>query len=569
MSLRVCLAQINATVGDINGNAVKILDYTNRAAGLDADIVVFPELALCGYPPEDLLLKPDFIKASEKKLLEIAKVKLPVLSVIGFPFCQDHKIYNAAALIYNGRIVDIYKKIFLPNYGVFDEKRYFDSGVKCSVISFGGEVKAGINICEDIWVPEGPQRAQSRLGGAGVIINLSSSPYYSRKIEEREILLSNRARENRAYVLYCNMTGGQDELVFDGGSMAFSPSGKILARGKQFDEDMVIVDIEASALRKKPSKSKALKIIRLPKPKEKLALAASNKIEPKLKTVSEIYLALTMGVKDYVRKNGFQKVILGLSGGIDSALTAAIAVDALGEENVIAITMPSEFTSRGTKTDSIRTAENLNIDLKEIPIGDVYHKYLKMFKKYFKSRPADITEENLQPRIRANILMAFSNKFGWLVLTTGNKSEVSTGYCTLYGDMAGGFDVLKDVPKMLVYELSEWRNRQGDGELIPKSTIKRAPTADLKRNQTDQDTLPPYDVLDKILALYVEKDLNYKDITAKGFDPKVVLRVINMVDRNEYKRRQSAPGVKITPKAFGKDRRLPISNAFPKNLLKI
>lgn len=541
-TLRVCLGQINSIVGDLEGNRDKIIGFIKRARELKADIIAFPELSLSGYPPEDLLLKPHFIAENKAKLLEIAKASTSIFSIVGLPYSDRNKLFNAAALIYNGKLLDIYKKIYLPNYGVFDEKRYFSHGERCDVVALNRKVKVGINICEDIWYPEGPQRIQVSRGGARAIINISASPYHAQKIELREKLLSQRAKENNAFMLYCNMVGGQDELVFDGGSLVFDAKGRLLARGKQFEEDMIVADLNLAD--------------------DNRAIYSVNKIEKKLGFLDEIYAALILGIKDYVRKNNFHKVVLGLSGGIDSALAAVLAKDALGRENVIALTMPSQYSSKATRQDAKKIADQLGIRLINVSISGIYKKYLSLLKNYFKGCKPDTAEENIQARIRGNLLMAFSNKFGWLVLTTGNKSEVSTGYCTLYGDMAGGFAVLKDVPKGLVYKLAEHRNRLERKEIIPKSVLLRAPSAELRKNQKDQDNLPPYPILDKIIDLYVEKDMSLEEIVKKGFNRYTADKVISMIDKNEYKRRQTPPGIKITPKAFGKDRRIPITNAF-------
>jgi len=570
-NLRICLAQINPIVGDLKGNSKKIISFIGEARNRKADIVVFPELCLSGYPPEDLLLKPHFIRDNETELNKIIRASKSIFSIVGFPYLDKGRLFNAAAMINNGRLVDVYKKVFLPNYGVFDEKRYFTNGETCNVVDFGSEFRIGVNICEDIWHADGPQRIQALQGGARAIINISASPYHSGKIEEREVELSRRAKENHAYIFYCNLTGAQDELVFDGGSLVFDNKGRLLARAKQFSEDLLSVDLSLDYLKfALPIKRKActclpissLKVSSLPEIKEKEWISTENRIEDKLKLPDEIYSALVMGAKDYVLKNNFKKVVLGLSGGIDSALTAVLAVDALGKDNVIALTMPSEFSSAGTKNDAKEVAKRLGIKLISVPIGNIYKKYLSSLKNPFKGYKLNITEENIQARIRGNLLMAFSNKFGWLVLTTGNKSEISTGYCTLYGDMAGGFAVLKDVPKGLVYELSRFRNTQGKKAVIPESVFTRPPTAELRKGQKDQDTLPPYPLLDKIIDLYIEKDMSLEEIVKKGLNRKIVTKVVSMIDGNEYKRRQAPPGIKITPKAFGRDRRMPITNHF-------
>ncbi|MEW6100736.1 MAG: NAD+ synthase [Candidatus Omnitrophota bacterium] len=568
--LRACLAQVNTTVGDISGNAEKIISCIREARKKNAGIVVFPELCLSGYPPEDLLLKPHFVAENKSALTRIARASTSILSIVGFPYAQKGKVFNAAALIYNTKLLGIYNKIYLPNYSVFDEKRYFAPGDYCHLISFGREVRIGFNICEDIWYPEGPQRTQAHLGGAQVIINISSSPYYAGKISLREKMLSQRARENGCFVLYCNSVGGQDELVFDGGSLAFDDKGGLVSRGKQFQEDLVTVDLDLSSLRQRQGVKKgmvfripkeSLRYLGLPEIRAKVRYPLVNKIEKRLKPLDEVYAALVLGLKDYVRKNNFKKVVFGLSGGIDSALTAVLAVDALGPDNVIALAMPSQYSSGGTKDDARIIAHNLKIKIISIPISGLYKDYLVVFNKYFKGTRPGIAEQNIQARIRGNILMAFSNKFGWLVLTTGNKSEISTGYCTLYGDTAGGFAVLKDVPKCLVYKLAGLANKIK--EIIPRSVFTRAPTAELKKNQKDQDSLPAYPLLDRVIELYVEKDKSFEDIMKMRFvDKKTLQKVILMVDRNEYKRRQSPPGIKITPKAFGKDRRMPITNAY-------
>ncbi|MFA5275824.1 MAG: NAD+ synthase [Candidatus Omnitrophota bacterium] len=569
--LRVCLAQINPTVGDIAGNSKKIIAFIEEAKAQQADIVVFPELSLSGYPPEDLLLKPHFIKENEIAIQKIAKTSKSIFSVVGYPCLDKGELFNAAALIYNGRLVDIYRKVFLPNYGVFDEQRYFSHGKVCNIVAFGRKLRIGVNICEDIWHAEGPQRTQALLGGAKILINISASPYHTKKIEEREEALRRRAKENNACIFYCNLVGGQDELIFDGGSLVFDDRGNLLARGKQFKEDLISLDLNLDDLRTPiPLKRKvnfylpaaSLKVKFLAELKEKKWASTENRIEKKLEFLDEIYSALALGIKDYVLKNNFSKVVLGLSGGIDSALTAVLAVDALGSDNVVALSMPSKFSTSETRKDARAIAKKLDIKLINVPIGNIYKAYLSSLKGHFKAYKLNTTEENIQARIRGNLLMAFSNKFGWLVLTTGNKSEISTGYCTLYGDMAGGFSVLKDVPKGLVYDLSRFRNKRGKKELIPKSVIDRAPTAELKRNQKDQDTLPPYPILDRIIDLYIEKDISLENIVKRGIDRRIAAKVISMIDRNEYKRRQASPGVKITPKAFGKDRRMPITNHF-------
>lgn len=527
--LRVGLAQVNSCVGDLEGNKEKIIQFIRKAKEGLCDIVVFPELAITGYPPEDLLLKKHFISDNLTALNAIVKQTFGIMAIVGFVDREKGKIFNAAAIINNGKLKGVYHKKKLPNYSIFDEKRYFEPGLKKPLFRLG-KIIFGVNICEDIWQENGVH-AEQKKSGAGILINISASPYYMDKINLRKRMLKIRARDLGSFVCYCNLVGGQDELVFDGGSFIFEPKGKLVAFGKQFSEDLVIADLGF----RKITKTKQM---------------------PRLE---EVYSALVLGVKDYITKNGFKKVVIGLSGGIDSALVATIAVDALGRENVIGVSMPSKYTSLVTKTDAQNLAHNLGIQFLTIPIDEVFNIYLSNLQKEFSQGPTDITEENLQARIRGNILMALSNKFGWLVLTTGNKSETSVGYCTLYGDMAGGFAVIKDVFKTLVYELAKFRNEKD--KTIPESIFTRPPSAELRENQTDQDSLPPYEILDGILKAYIEEDKSIEDI-ARKFDPEIVKKVIKMVDTNEYKRRQAPPGVKITPKAFGKDRRLPITNKY-------
>ena len=536
--MRIAVAQINTTVGAIQRNADKIINYILKARDQKADIVIFPELALCGYPPEDLLLKENFFKENKRELRRIIGATKSIFAVVGFPHYSGNGRYNAAALIYDKKLIDIYRKITLPNYGVFDEKRYFYPGDNVPVIPFG-DTAFSVSICEDIWHPRGPHRTACRKGKARLVINISASPYHAGKIVQRQRMLRERAVKNKAFVCYCNMVGGQDELVFDGGSIIIGPKGNIIMRAGQFKEDLAIVDLD------------------IKRPRESL-----GRVERPLKPLDEVYSALVLGMRDYVRKNGFKKVVLGLSGGIDSALTAKVCCDALGRENVIAVSMPSRFTSARTKKDTRSLVRGLGIRLITMPINNIYNVYLSDLKREFKKRRPDVAEENLQARIRGNILMALSNKFKWLVVSTGNKSEISVGYCTLYGDMVGGFAVLKDVPKTMVYRLVEHINKKEKQRCIPVSIIKRAPTAELKKRQRDQDILPPYPVLDRILDAYVEKDKAKEDIIRAGFKKGIVNKVVSMVDRNEYKRRQSPPGVKITPKAFGRDRRMPIVNRF-------
>jgi NAD+ synthase (glutamine-hydrolysing) len=524
--IKISLAQINPTLGDLAGNSRKILEYTGLAQNAGAQLVVFPELALCGYPPEDLLLKKHFVAANIKALDALAKKIRGTTVITGFVDSDAQgKIYNAAAIISDGRIQDVYHKQQLPNYGVFDEKRYFSPGKNSGVVTVDG-VKIGINICEDIWIDAGAYQAQAKAG-AKVVINISSSPYHAGKLKERQDLLARRAKEIKVPLVYVNAVGGQDELVFDGGSMIISPAGAVLARARQFEEQLLV-----------------------------------GGIAPILEKNEEIYKALVLGTLDYAFKNGFKKVALGLSGGVDSALVACIACDAFGPENVTAISMPSRFNSKATRQDARVLAKNLKMELKEIPIKRIFASYLKTMGPYFAGLPADCAEENIQARIRGNILMAMANKFGGLILTTGNKSEMAVGYCTLYGDMSGGYAVIKDVFKTRVYELARFRNSISPSPVIPKSILLRAPSAELKLNQTDEETLGAYEDLDKILIAYIEGHASPQDIIASGMDSKLVLRTVRLVDMNEYKRRQAPPGVKITPCAFGKDWRLPITNRY-------
>lgn len=562
------MAQINPVVGDIGGNSRKIAEGVNRAVAAHADVVTFPELALTGYPPEDLLLKSQFIDANLAALQELAATTHGIAAVIGFVDRRED-IYNAAAVVQDGKVAFVYHKMYLPNYGVFDEFRYFQAGRAAPILRLG-EVNIGISICEDIWYPDGPFFQQVRAG-AEVIVNISSSPYHAGKRQWRERMLSTRARDNAAIVAYTNLVGGQDELVFDGDSMIFNERGEMVARARQFEEDLVVADLDMDSVsrhrlqdprrRQQSPESGPQAVFQLSQQIKRRAPLPPADVEP-LADDAEIYHALVLGTRDYVRKNGFQKIVLGLSGGVDSALTACIAADALGSENVTGVMMPSAFSSAGSIDDSKDLARNLGIELMMIPISEVFEAYKRSLEPPFRNVAADVTEENLQARIRGNVLMALSNKFGWLVLSTGNKSEISTGYCTLYGDMAGGFAVLKDVMKTTVYSLAAYCNAAAGKERIPRATIEKPPSAELRPNQLDSDSLPPYSVLDPILRAYVEEDRSVAEMKEMGFDPAIVQRVVRLVDLNEYKRRQAAPGVKITPKAFGRDRRMPITNRF-------
>ncbi|SLM43139.1 putative glutamine-dependent NAD(+) synthetase [Nitrospira sp. ND1] len=586
-SLRIAMAQINPTVGDIVGNTRLIQTWIKEARQAKADLVAFPELAITGYPPEDLLFKPRFIEDTHRALRAVAAEARGVVVVVGyvgqgatavltsdapsFPLAGRHELYNEAAVLSDRRILATYRKRHLPNYGVFDESRYFHPGSRLPLLVLNG-VTIGVNICEDIWFSDGPTRAQA-AAGAEVIVNINASPFHVGKGRMREQVLATRARENRVIVTYTNTVGGQDELVFDGCSMIVDQAGEIVGRGKAFEQDLIVADLDVAAVgrarltqgRKRPLPPRVAALIdrvdvRLPA--RKLQSVVVPDLEPPLGRLDEAYRALVLGVQDYVRKNGFKRVVIGLSGGVDSAITAVIAVDALGAENVLGVFMPSPYTSRASREDVADLASRLHIQVDTLSITATFKSYLRALSRSFKGRRPDTTEENLQARIRGNLLMAYSNKFGHLVLTTGNKSEMSVGYATLYGDMAGGFAVIKDVPKTMVYELSHMRNQVGPAPAIPKRVLERAPTAELRPDQKDEDSLPPYAILDPILKAYVEEDRALEDITAMGFDRETVARVIVLVDRSEYKRRQAPLGIKITHRAFGKDRRMPITNGY-------
>ncbi len=554
-NLRIALAQINCTVGDLVGNSSKILRYIQMAKDFSADIIAFPELALTGYPPEDLLLKPSFIEDNLSALKELVKTVDGITVVLGFVDKKGKDIFNAAAIIYDGRVCGTFQKTILPNYGVFDEKRYFSSGKNAPVFRLG-KVIFGVNICEDIWHLEGPTKDQAKAR-ARLIININASPYYSGKVLEREAIIRKQARLNRAFITYTNLVGGQDELVFDGQSMVVDDLGKVIARAEAFKEELLIVDLRIPGSKSVKAKSAITITDKLTrKDKSLTAIKEAGLLDP----VAEVYQALLLGVKDYVTKNGFKKVVIGLSGGIDSSLVAAIASDALCKDNVIGVFMPTRYSSSESEIDARQVAQKLGIEFIALSIEQTYKMYLVVLEPLFAGTSRNIAEENLQARIRGNVLMALSNKFGWLVLTTGNKSEMSTGYATLYGDMAGGFAVIKDVPKIMVYKLSRYRNSLG--VVIPERVLTKEPTAELKPGQLDRDTLPAYEELDLILKAYVEDDEDPAKIISSGFDGQTVSKVICMVDKSEYKRRQSPPGIKITPKAFGRDRRMPITNKY-------
>lgn len=587
-TLRIAMAQINPTVGDLAGNTRLIKAWIKEARKAKADLVAFPELAITGYPPEDLLLKPRFVADNRRALDEIAKDCKGLVAVIGYVgqgaggggklqppgvvAAGQHELTNAAAIVAERRILASYNKWLLPNYGVFDESRYFHPGRKVPLVTLRG-VAIAVNICEDIWFPDGPIRLQA-AAEAEVIVNINASPFHIGKSRMREQMLATRARENGVILTYTNTVGGQDELVFDGNSVILDQTGEVIARGKAFDEDLIIADltVDAVARNRMAHGRKKRFTVAMAEAVERVEVTTSKapvkrlrvvpQLEAPLGELEEVYRALVVGVRDYVQKNGFKKVVIGLSGGVDSALTAVIAVDALGSKNVMGIFMPSPYTSPESGEDVADLTRRLTIDYRTIPITPTFQSYRDALVEEFAGKPVDTTEENLQARIRGNILMAFSNKFGHLVLTTGNKSEMSVGYATLYGDMAGGFAVIKDVPKTMVYDLSRLRNAGGATPVIPKRILDRAPTAELRPNQKDEDSLPPYAVLDPILKAYVEEDRSLEEIVAMGCDRATVAKVMAMVDGSEYKRRQAPIGIKITLRAFGKDRRMPITNGY-------
>jgi NAD+ synthase (glutamine-hydrolysing) len=598
--LRIGLAQLNPTVGDLEGNGERIVRAIEAARAQGVELLAFPELVVTGYPPEDLLLKPAFIEQAVERTRALCSHTRGMTVVVG-SVERDVDLYNAAVVLHDGAWVGTYRKRYLPNYGVFDENRYFQAAASSPVFARGRSV-FGVNICEDIWYPGDPLDDQVIHGGAEIIINISASPYHAGKAQARRRMLCTRASDNLAVVAYVNLVGGQDEILFDGASLIVDQTGKVLAEGEMFAEDLVVADVELDAvfnarlhdarLRKRaagrPDHTERLELpplagalvpggghagvdvatasegataavaVAAPARPKRAARPAPRERQP----LEEIYDALALGVRDYVTKNGFKTVVLGLSGGVDSALTAVIAADALGAGQVVGVSMPSRYTSAASREDAELLARALGLRFYLVPIDEVFDSYLRALQPPFADRAPDVTEENIQARVRGNYLMALSNKFGWLVLTTGNKSEVSVGYCTLYGDTAGGFAVLKDVYKTAVYDLTRWRNAREGKPVIPERTITRPPTAELRENQTDQDSLPPYEVLDPILKLYVEEDRAVPDIVGLGFDRQVVEKVARMVDQSEYKRRQAPPGIKITPRAFGRDRRLPITNRF-------
>jgi NAD+ synthase (glutamine-hydrolysing) len=569
--MRIALAQIDTTVGDLDGNREQILSWLADAKAAGADVVLFPELAITGYPPEDLLLRPSFIHAAEASLALIAREARGIVVFVGTPHL-DRDLYNACAVCAGGEVKAIYRKRFLPNYGVFDEHRYFAPGRDLFLLEHG-EVLAGPTVCEDIWQP-GPPATDLALAGAQLIVNISASPFHVGKEREREQMLQTRARDNVCYVAFVNAVGAQDELIFDGHSVVLDDEGEVLARAPGFEEALLVVDVEpqeAVGRRLRDVRRRSLESEREAVPDVPVVHVGSPhprsepieaQVAPLLDELEQMRLALELGLRDYVRKNGFTDVVIGVSGGIDSAVTAAIACEALGPERVHCVSMPSRFSSEGTRQDARRLAEDLGAHSLELSIESILESFLETLAPVFESREPDTTEENVQARIRGVLLMALSNKFGWLVVATGNKSELSVGYATLYGDMAGGFALIKDVYKTDVFRLAKYLNERAGIELIPQSIIDRAPSAELRDNQLDEDSLPPYPDLDKVLEAYVELDQSREDLTSDGFDPEVVDRALAMIDRAEYKRRQAPPGVKLRPKAFGRDWRLPITNRW-------
>ena len=568
--LTLALAQVNPRVGDLEGNARLVRERIARARDAGAELVLFPELVITGYPPEDLLLKEHFLAGAQEALADVAAEARGIVAMVGFPERADD-VYNALAVLEGGAVRAVYRKTLLPNYGVFDEQRYFQAGDDAMVIDLGG-ARIGLTVCEDIWTPGHPA-AEEALAGATLIVNASSSPYFAGKGQQREQMLVQRARDNLSAVAFCNCVGGQDELVFDGHSVVIDHEGTVLARAPQFEEALTLctVDLQAAATarlrdtRLRPPVRRALpdvrhlgRLERAPRPPGRLG----GEVAPLLAPEAEVYAALRTGVRDYAHKNGFAHAVLGLSGGIDSTLVALIAADALGADRVTAVVMPSRYSSEGTQSDARTLAANLGIECLDLPIAPAMEAYEQMLAGVFAGREPDITEENLQARIRGNLLMALSNKFGWLVLTTGNKSENSVGYSTLYGDSAGGFAVIKDVPKTLVYRLTDYRNARECDHPVPRSIVERAPSAELRPDQRDDDSLPGYDTLDAILEAYIEDDAGREQLALAGLPDDAVARVFALVDRAEYKRRQAPPGVKITPRAFGRDRRMPITNGY-------
>ena len=565
--IRIAACQLNIMVGDLDGNVERVLGALREAEEAGADVAVFPELAITGYPPEDLLLKPGFVADNLQALEKVARETGRCAAVVGF-VDSGLDLYNAAAVCAGGRVHGTYRKRLLPNYAVFDEQRYFSPGREALSLFLIGGVRTGVSICEDVWSPSGPM-ASLAAGGAELILNLNASPYHARRRIERERMLATRAADASCGLVYVNQVGGQDELVFDGASMVFDAGGQLVASAPQFVEQSMVIDVEVQPVFRKRLLDPRGRTAAEPLPVVVVSTAPhpnDDKREPShaeaLDDVAEVYEALVVGTRDYVRKNGFTDVVIGLSGGIDSSLVAAIAVDALGAEHVHGVSMPSRYSTEGSKSDAKELAGNLDIEYRTIPIELGHAAMLETMADSFAGREEDLTEENLQSRLRGLTLMALSNKFNWMVLTTGNKSEMAVGYTTLYGDTAGGFAVIKDVPKTLVYELCRMRNRRAGREVVPTAVLDKVPSAELRPDQRDDESLPAYEVLDPILEAYVEGDRTAAQLREAGFDPEVVDQVVRLVDRAEYKRRQSPPGVRVTSKAFGKDRRVPITNLY-------
>jgi NAD+ synthase (glutamine-hydrolysing) len=567
--MRVALAQINTTVGDVWGNAERAALALDDAVRAGAELVAFPELTITGYPPEDLLMRPAFVQDNLRALEELAgRVPPGVAAAVGFVDLAGD-LYNACAVLSGGEVLHRFHKRHLPNYGVFDENRYFRESEETAALALDGSL-VGVSVCEDIWYPVGPARDQA-LGGASVLLNISASPYHRHKGLYRERMLGVRASDHGCYVLFCNLVGGQDELVFDGRSAVFDPGGNLVCRARQFEEDLLIADLhpEEALVRRlhdpRPRKETSDHVTSVEVPRGDAGPSVEGfepRIEPSLSEEGEVLEALVLGLRDYFAKNGFSRAVLGLSGGIDSSLAAVVAVRALGAENVTGVLMPSEYTSGASNTDAAALAKSLGMDTQTVAIGEAFDAYRGMLSPVFRDLPEDVTEENIQSRIRGNILMALSNKFGWIVLSTGNKSEMSVGYSTLYGDSAGGFAVIKDVPKTLVYRICEHVNEAEGREVVPRDVIHKEPSAELRADQRDADSLPPYEVLDPILEAYVEEDKGEAEIAASGFDATDVKRIARLVDASEYKRRQAPIGIKVTSRAFGRDRRMPIVNRY-------
>jgi NAD+ synthase (glutamine-hydrolysing) len=570
--VRLALAQTNSTVGDLDRNAARVVELVESARSAGVDLVLFPELVVTGYPPEDLLLRPGFVRAARGAVESIAKATRGITALVGAPHL-DADLFNACFVLAHGEVRCVYRKRYLPNYGVFDEDRYFAPGRDLVLLRFG-DVVVGPTVCEDVWQP-GPPATELALAGAQLVANISASPFHVGKDREREEMLKVRARDNSCFVAFCNAVGGQDELIFDGHSVVLDDEGGVLARAAGFEEELLVVDVDPvaavgrrlrdvrrRALARERRRPPATTEVELPPPRAQ-ARAARAALAEQVDELEQMRLALELGLRDYVRKNGFGDVVVGLSGGIDSALTAALCVEALGADRVHGVSMPSRYSSAGTRSDARLLAESLGIDFRELPIEPVVEAFGAALAESFTGRDPDLTEENLQARIRGTLLMALSNKFGWLVIATGNKSELSVGYSTLYGDLAGGFALIKDVFKTDVFRLARRLNERAGHELIPQSILARAPSAELRADQLDEDSLPPYPELDRVLEAYVELDRSRDELSQDGFDPEVVARALALVDRAEYKRRQAPPGVKLRPKAFGRDRRTPITNRWP------